>query len=63
VYTCARLLLDHENFGKLREKEAAFCADALRDKTADVLGMGRDMVRAFRGAAQAAFNAHCLVVA
>lgn len=54
VYTYLRLIVDHVNpqFNSLRQKEVDFCVSLLRDRFADCLIIGRDLVRLLQSVAK-----------
>ncbi|KAJ1985106.1 hypothetical protein H4R33_004158 [Dimargaris cristalligena] len=52
AYHFTRLILDHQKYGALREREVKFTVMLLRDKFLECCHMGRELVRMLQGVAQ-----------
>ena len=52
LYTFLRLILDHQTKNSLRQKEVTFCISLLREKFAECMLIGRDLIRLLQNVAR-----------
>ena len=52
VYTFLRLIVDHQSFPSLRQKEINLCVSLLRERFSDCMFIGRDLLRLLQNVAR-----------